>query len=119
MVISTIAGGVWRGVENAQDTFSGAFFEPVIRVGVTGLARAGKTVFITSLVANMLDRGRMPQLLAVANYVTKIHAICLRCGYPATHSFRKLKDKNQVLLGEKETYEARCRDCFTAGMSEQ
>ncbi|MEP2028524.1 MAG: YcjX family protein [Paracoccaceae bacterium] len=66
MVISTIAGSVWRGVENAQDTLSGAFFEPVIRLGVTGLARAGKTVFITSLVANLLGRGRMPQLLAAA-----------------------------------------------------
>jgi len=47
-----------------QDTVSETFFEPVIRLGVTGLARAGKTVFITSLVANLLDRGRMPGLLA-------------------------------------------------------
>jgi predicted YcjX-like family ATPase len=66
LVISTIAGGVWRGVENVQDTISETFFEPVIRLGVTGLARSGKTVFITSLVANLLDRGRMPQLLAAA-----------------------------------------------------
>ena len=66
LVVSTIAGGVWRGVETAQNTLSEAFFEPVIRLGVTGLARAGKTVFITSLVANLLDRGRMPQLLAAA-----------------------------------------------------
>ena len=49
-----------------QDSVSGAFFEPVIRLGVTGLARSGKTVFITSLVANLLDRGRMPGLLAAA-----------------------------------------------------
>ena len=66
MVISAIAGGVWRGVENVQDSVSETFFEPVIRLGVTGLARSGKTVFITSLVANLLDRGRMPQLLAAA-----------------------------------------------------
>lgn len=64
MVISRIADGIWRQVETVQDTVSEAFFEPVIRLGVTGLARAGKTVFITSLVANLLDRGRMPGLLA-------------------------------------------------------
>jgi predicted YcjX-like family ATPase len=66
LVISTIAGGIWRGVENVQDTVSETFFEPVIRLGVTGLARSGKTVFITSLVANLLDRGRMPGLVAAA-----------------------------------------------------
>lgn len=49
-----------------QDTVSETFFEPVIRLGVTGLARSGKTVFITSLVANLLDRGRMPGLLAAS-----------------------------------------------------
>lgn len=53
-----------RGIEGLGDRVSQAFFEPVIRVGVTGLARAGKTVFITSLVANLMDRGRMPGLLA-------------------------------------------------------
>ena len=66
MVISAIADGLLRSVENVQDTVSETFFEPVIRLGVTGLARSGKTVFITSLVANLLDRGRMPHLLAAA-----------------------------------------------------
>ncbi len=64
MVISTIADTLTRGFENVTDTVSGAFFEPTIRLGVTGLARSGKTVFITSLVANLMDRGRMPGLLA-------------------------------------------------------
>ncbi|MEQ6248676.1 YcjX family protein [Sulfitobacter sp. HNIBRBA3233] len=64
MVISQIADGIWRQVEAVQDTVSETFFEPVIRLGVTGLARSGKTVFITSLVANLMDRGRMPGLLA-------------------------------------------------------
>jgi hypothetical protein len=64
LVISTIADTLTRGFENVTDTLSGAFFEPVIRLGVTGLARSGKTVFITSLVANLMDRGRMPGLLA-------------------------------------------------------
>ncbi|WP_439121812.1 YcjX family protein [Marivita sp.] len=64
MVISTIADTLTRGIENVTDTVSGTFFEPVIRLGVTGLARSGKTVFITSLVANLMDRGRMPGVLA-------------------------------------------------------
>ena len=66
MVISRIADGIWRQVEQVQDSVSETFFEPVVRLGVTGLARSGKTVFITSLVANLLDRGRMPGLLAAA-----------------------------------------------------
>ncbi|MGB3243338.1 MAG: YcjX family protein [Sulfitobacter sp.] len=66
MVISRIADGIWRQVESVQDTVSETFFEPVIRLGVTGLARSGKTVFITSLVANLLDRGRMPGLVAAS-----------------------------------------------------
>lgn len=64
LVISDIADGLTRGVEGVGARISGALFEPVIRLGVTGLSRAGKTVFITSLVANLMDRGRMPGLLA-------------------------------------------------------
>ncbi len=67
MVLGRVADGLARGVDAAQATVSEAFFEPVIRLGVTGLSRAGKTVFITSLVANLIDRGRMPQLLAASN----------------------------------------------------
>ncbi|MGR3549125.1 YcjX family protein [Pseudooceanicola sp.] len=67
MVIGRLAEGVARQVESVGDTVSGAFFEPVIRLGVTGLARSGKTVFITSLVANLLDRARMPGLVAQAD----------------------------------------------------
>jgi hypothetical protein len=66
VVISSIADGVVRRVEAVGDGLSETFFEPVIRLGVTGMARSGKTVFITSLVANLLDRGRMPQLAAHA-----------------------------------------------------
>ena len=64
MVIGTIADTLARGVETVSDTISETLFEPVIRLGVTGLARSGKTVFITSLVANLMDRARMPQLVA-------------------------------------------------------
>lgn len=66
MIISDIADRLTRGVESVGDTLSETFFEPVIRLGVTGLARAGKTVFITSLVANMMERGRMGQLSAAS-----------------------------------------------------
>ena len=62
--MASITDGISRQIDNAVATMSGAFFEPVVRVGVTGLSRAGKTVFITSLVANLLDRTRMPQLSA-------------------------------------------------------
>ncbi|WP_120634301.1 YcjX family protein [Ruegeria sp. EL01] len=64
MVISSLADSLVRGVESVGDRVSETFFEPVIRLGVTGLARSGKTVFITSLVANLLDRGRMTSLVA-------------------------------------------------------
>jgi predicted YcjX-like family ATPase len=64
LVISSLADSVVRSVENVTGAVSESFLEPTLRIGVTGLARAGKTVFITSLVANLLDRGRMPQLVA-------------------------------------------------------
>ena len=66
LVIATIADQITRTVEGVSDTLTAPFTDPVIRLGVTGLSRAGKTVFITSLVANLMDRGRMPQLAAAA-----------------------------------------------------
>ena len=66
MGLSDIADSLTRSVENLASGFSETFFEPVVRLGVTGLSRSGKTVFITSLVANLLDRGRMPALRAEA-----------------------------------------------------
>lgn len=66
MGLGDIADGILRQVEAAGDSLHEALFEPVLRLGVTGLSHAGKTVFITSLVANLMDRGRMPQLIAAA-----------------------------------------------------
>ncbi|MEM9580673.1 MAG: YcjX family protein [Pseudomonadota bacterium] len=66
MVIGTLADSILRGIDDMRDTVNETLFEPVIRIGVTGLARSGKTVFITSLVANLMDRGRMPQLVAAS-----------------------------------------------------
>jgi predicted YcjX-like family ATPase len=65
--LGEIADSVTRSIEAAADAMHEALFEPVIRLGVTGLSRAGKTVFITSLVANLTNRGRMPQLVAAAD----------------------------------------------------
>jgi len=76
VIIGNIADGLTRGVETTVNTVSEAFFEPVIRLGVTGLARSGKTVFITSLVANLINRGRMPALRAAAE--GRIHAAWLQ-----------------------------------------
>lgn len=67
MVIAAIADQITRTVSGVSDTLTAPFSDPVIRLGVTGLSRAGKTVFITSLVANLMDRGRMPQLEAAAS----------------------------------------------------
>ncbi len=76
MIIGTIADGLTRSVESTVNTVSEAFFEPVVRLGVTGLSRAGKTVFITSLVANLLNRNRMPALRAAAE--GRIQAVWLQ-----------------------------------------
>ena len=66
MGLLSVTDGLARGVEGAVASVSQQLFEPVIRLGVTGLSRAGKTVFITGLVANLLNRGRMPQLRGAA-----------------------------------------------------
>ncbi len=67
MGLGDIADSITRQIEVVGDAAHETLFEPVIRLGVTGLSRAGKTVFITSLVANLMDRGRMPQLIAAAD----------------------------------------------------
>ena len=72
MVFSAITDGIARQIDGAMASVSGAFFEPVIRLGVTGLSHAGKTVFITGLVANLLNRGRMPQLRG-ADRILAVH----------------------------------------------
>lgn len=59
--------------------------------------------------------GSMPQLMAMAEYVTKLHAICKHCGNLATHSYRLTMEEATVMLGETDAYEARCRTCFHMG----
>lgn len=97
------------GIDEAQ------FFSPEIVDVVEQLARDGKRVIIAGLDMDYTGKpfGPMPLLLSIANYVTKLHAICVQCGGIASYSYRVSSDKDQVVLGEKDLYEARCRNCFT------
>jgi thymidine kinase len=56
--------------------------------------------------------GPMPHLLAIAEHVEKVHAICMRCGAPASYSQRLTPSQQQVVVGAADVYEARCRRCF-------
>lgn len=94
------------------------FFDDGIVDVVEKLSIAGVRVIVTGLDMDYLGQpfGPMPQLMAIANYVTKIHAICVRCGQPGTHSYRLAPGDERVMIGETEAYEARCRNCFSEGM---
>ncbi|EOZ92097.1 Thymidine kinase [Indibacter alkaliphilus LW1] len=97
------------------------FFDNRVVHVATVLANAGKRVILAGL--DMDFEGNpfepMPQLLAVAEYVTKVHAICMKCGDLASYSFRLSETREKVVLGEKESYEARCRKCFFEDKSQK
>ena len=78
------------------------------------LANQGKRVIIAGLDMDFLGNpfGVMPQLLAIAEHVTKVHAICLDCGEIANHSFRLTRNQELVQLGQKDEYKPLCRRCF-------
>ena len=99
------------GIDEAQ-----FFDEELINVCQT-LAFQGKRVIIAGLDLDFagIPFGPMPSLLAVAEYITKVHAICVHCGNLATHSYRLTEDSEQVLLGAKDIYEPRCRVCYQEG----
>jgi len=93
------------------------FFDDQL-VGVCNkLANNGKRVIAAGLDMDFSGQpfGPMPGLMAIADYVTKVHAICAQCGNIASFSYRLSASKNKVVLGEKDTYEARCRSCFLEG----
>ncbi|MFL6229038.1 MAG: thymidine kinase [Pyrinomonadaceae bacterium] len=92
----------------------GQFFDNDL-VGVANeLARRGVRVIIAGLDQDYMGRPfePMPQLLAIAEYITKTHAICVRCGQPANYSQRTVQVEGQVVVGASDAYEARCRRCF-------
>jgi thymidine kinase len=99
------------GIDEAQ------FFEAGLTDVCQQLALRGVRVIIAGLDMDYRGKpfGPMPNLLAVAEYITKVHAICQQCGNLATHSYRKAKDLNDILLGEKDSYEPRCRTCYEMG----
>ncbi len=92
----------------------GQFFDMQLIEVCEKLAQRGTRVIVAGLDMDYRGKpfGPMPNLLAIADYITKVHAICVQCGNIATHSYRKVKNDAQVLLGEKNEYEPRCRTCF-------
>lgn len=96
------------GIDEAQ-----FFDEDIVRV-VQLLANQGKRVILAGL--DMDFEGKpfdpMPKLMAISEYVTKVHAICMQCGDLAAFSYRLSAATEKVVLGEKDSYEARCRKCF-------
>jgi len=96
------------GVDEAQ------FFGLELVMVCEQLARDGKRVIVAGLDQDFLGKPfePIPQIMAVAEYVTKLHAICMVCGAPANHSQRLTRQSDRVLIGAKEAYEPRCRHCF-------
>jgi thymidine kinase len=96
------------GIDEAQ------FFDNHLVAVCKELADRGVRVIVAGLDMDYLGKpfGPMPQLMAMAEYVTKVHAICVRCGNLAHHSHRLTDNNRLVVLGEKDTYEPLCRHCF-------
>ena len=92
----------------------GQFFDNDLVDVANELARRGLRVIIAGLDQDYTGRPwePMPQLLAIAEYITKTHAICMRCGQPANHSQRTFESEERVAVGAANMYEARCRRCF-------
>ncbi len=95
------------GIDEAQ------FFDPGVTAVCEELALRGIRVIVAGLDMDYQGNpfGPMPNLLAIADYITKLHAICVKCGNIANISYRKTAQEGQVLLGEKDVYEPRCRTC--------
>ena len=102
------------GIDEAQ-----LFDESIIEVAQT-LANRGVRVIIAGLDTDYLGKpfGPMPGLMAIAEDVQKVHAICVRCGNLANHSHRLSASKKLVVLGEKDVYEPLCRECYNKALAE-
>ncbi|MDF2437548.1 MAG: thymidine kinase [Bacteroidota bacterium] len=101
------------GIDEAQ------FFDLGLIDVCNQLSTSGIRVIVAGLDMDYLGKpfGPIPGLLAVAEYVTKVHAICMRCGNLANHSHRITDESSLVLLGEVNNYEPLCRDCFTEALA--
>jgi len=102
------------GVDEAQ------FFDASIVGIVQELANRGKRVIIAGLDTDYKGQpfGPMPDLMAIAEDVQKVHAVCVRCGALANHSHRLSASKKLVVIGEKDVYEPLCRDCYNKAIEE-
>lgn len=100
------------GVDEAQ------FFDDELVDVCNKLANNGIRVIVAGLDMDYLGNpfGPIPALMATAEYVTKVHAVCMECGNLAHHSFRTVANQNLVLLGETDRYEPLCRSCFRKKM---
>lgn len=96
------------GIDEAQ------FFDDQLPDVCDQLAYRGVRVIVAGLDMDYSAKpfGQMPFLLAKADYITKLHAICVKCGNIANYSYRKVVNPDQLLLGEKDLYEPRCRKCY-------
>lgn len=99
------------GIDEAQ------FFDAELPDVCNALANKGVRVIVAGLDMDYKGRpfGPMPAMMAMADSVTKLQAVCVRCGNPAMYSYRLASSDSKILLGEKESYEPRCRACFLAG----
>ena len=102
------------GIDEAQ------FFGNELVEVCTQLANKGKRVVVAGLDMDYLGKpfGPIPLLMSTAEYVTKVHAICMRCGNLASYSHRTIKGDKLVMLGETESYEPLCRKCFAEAIAE-
>jgi thymidine kinase len=96
------------GIDEAQ------FFDDGLADVCEQLACRGIRVIVAGLDMDYLARpfGQIPNLLARADYITKLHAICMKCGNIANYSYRKIPNEDKIMLGEKDVYEPRCRRCY-------
>jgi thymidine kinase len=96
------------GIDEAQ------FFDDGLPDVCNKLANKGVRVIVAGLDMDFLGKpfGPMPAIMAIAESVTKVHAVCVVCGNPALYSYRLVANESKILLGEKETYEPRCRICY-------
>jgi thymidine kinase len=101
------------GIDEAQ------FFDESIVEVCNKLADTGVRVLVAGLDMDYLGKpfGPMPALIAIAEYVTKVHAICMRCGNLAQYTHRKSEEVQVVLLGAKDIYEPLCRSCYNKAMN--
>lgn len=90
------------------------FFDNDIAHVCNQLADKGIRVIAAGLDMDAFGKpfGAMPELICIAEHVTKVSAVCMQCGDVASHTYRKTESEEQVLLGEKDIYEARCRTCY-------